>query len=188
MDPKRAIHVGIGGAVERIEQERIAGVVAAMAVALVMLRGFHLLGNQAAYRVAIFEQAEEDLVGPVVEFLLLLAVDVGIAGISEAAGDRGARDFAGDKFARPMRCVRLPAPGRRPALKFFYECVSDPRVSAPDCPIFQSPAPPAPFIIKFASFACRPQSSTRTPAAPTSRRRTMGVLLEFQPTRLVWAV
>ena len=61
-----------------------------------MVRLIHFLGNEAAYRVAVLEGVEENLVAPLVELLDLLALHVGLAGVAELAAERRRRELARD--------------------------------------------------------------------------------------------
>src|SRR5271169_1871710 len=67
-----------------------------------MVRLVHFLGNETAYRVAVLECVQENLVAPLVELLDLFALHVGLAGVAELATETGscelARDALGDQL------------------------------------------------------------------------------------------
>src|ERR1700735_813196 len=63
-----------------------------------MMRLVHFLGNETAYRVAVLESIEENLIAPLVELLDLFALHVGLAGVAELAAETGRRQLARDAF------------------------------------------------------------------------------------------
>src|SRR5260370_15647937 len=67
-----------------------------------MMRLVHFLGNETAYREAVFECVEENLVAPIVKLLDLLALHIRLAGVAELAAETRCceftRDALGDQF------------------------------------------------------------------------------------------
>ena len=64
-----------------------------------MQRLVHLLGDHAADEVAGLERLHHHIVGPEVELLDDLALDVDAAGGAEPAAQRGMGELAGDELA-----------------------------------------------------------------------------------------
>src|SRR5713101_3755509 len=70
-----------------------------------MTRLVHLLGNETAYRVAVLERLQKNVVAPFVELLDLLALHVGRAGVAELTAERRYRQLARDSLADKLEAL-----------------------------------------------------------------------------------
>src|ERR1700722_10583214 len=95
-----------------------------------MVRLVHLLGKETTYRVSVLEGVEENLVAPLVELLDLLALYVGLAGVTELAtetcGCEFPRDALGDQLDALHYQREIGDRNRSPALRHDVTCESYP--------------------------------------------------------------
>src|SRR3984957_12005344 len=135
-----------------------------------MVRLVHLLGNETAYRVSVLEGVEENLVAPLVELLVLLALHVGLAGIPEFAtetrGCKFPRDALDDQLDALHYQREVRDRNRSPALGHDVTCESDPACHR-DLLLVFSPAK------AFARCGRLPRSSGLPRAVPTSLPRRL---------------
>src|SRR5580693_7510925 len=134
-----------------------------------MMRLVHLLGNETTYRVSVLECVEENLVAPLIEFLDLLALHIGLAGVPELASETGGcelpRDPLGDQLDALHYQREVRDRNRSPALGHDVTCESNPAGHLISC--WFSPAK------AFARCDRRPRSSGPLQAVPTSRPRRL---------------
>src|SRR5580700_9143527 len=90
----------------------------------------HLLRNETAYRVSVFERVEEDLVTPLVELFDLLALHVGIAGVAELVAETRCCELPRDPFGDQLDALHYQREvgdrNRSPALGHDVTCESNP--------------------------------------------------------------
>jgi hypothetical protein len=92
----RHVHVDVGGAVQRVEQEQVF---AARVLRRQRIRRFQFLGQHASQVSTPFAGAQEHVVGQHVQGLLLLALHIAGAGAAEHIGQRPVGHLAGDGLA-----------------------------------------------------------------------------------------
>ena len=94
-----AVDVQVRGAVHGIDAHHVGALAE-------IERLVQLLGHDDAYQAARVERADDHVVGPQVELLHHLALDVDATGVPEAPHERGLRQLARDELARHRQLVQ----------------------------------------------------------------------------------